>query len=238
MTELEMLQRAKMYMDKLANGIDPILDLEAPPEDIIHNVRLARCFFYVSDVLRRCIENGGVDPAPRQKREPKAPFSLTLEQRNQILFSQESISVSVLTERINALIDAEHMTALKTTQITDWLVDAGFLAVIPTQEGRQVRRATEAGDAMGIHNEERNSIHGPYTGVFYEEKAQRFLVDNLDSILSFSEEKIRNEGKPWSPEENAQIRALFAEGLEPGEIAARLCRKTASVKRQLKKIGP
>ena len=238
MTEIEMLKRAKMYMDKLANGIDPIQDLEAPPEDIINNVRLSRCFFYVSDVLQRCIQNGGVDFSAAQKRAPKVPFTLSLEQRNQVSFSAESISVSVLVQRINSLIDQNHMTALKTTQITDWLVDAGFLAVIPTQEGRQVRRATQSGDAMGMHNEERNSIHGPYTGVFYEEKAQRFLVDNLDSILSFSEEKIRNEGKPWSPEENEQIRALFAEGLEPGEIAARLCRKTASVKRQLKKIGP
>lgn len=238
MTEIEMLERAKMYMDKLANGIDPIRDLEAPPEDIINNVRLSRCFFYVSDVLRRCIENGGVDSSPRQKREAKAPFSLTLDQRNEIPFSQESISVSVLVQRINALIDAEHMTALKTTQITDWLVDAGFLAVIPTQEGRQVRRATEAGDSMGMHNEERNSIHGPYTGVFYEERAQRFLVDNLDSILSFSAEKIKNEGAPWSPEENQLLRTLFLEGADPNDIALRLHRKPTSVKRQLKKIGP
>ena len=30
MTELETLQRAKLYMDKLAQGIDPITNLEIP----------------------------------------------------------------------------------------------------------------------------------------------------------------------------------------------------------------
>ena len=50
MTELEIMQRAKTYMEKLANGIDPITDREVPEEDIIQNVRLSRCFFYVADV--------------------------------------------------------------------------------------------------------------------------------------------------------------------------------------------
>ena len=52
MTELEKIERAKMYMDKLANGIDPISGSEIPDDDIINNVRLSRCFFFVSDVLR------------------------------------------------------------------------------------------------------------------------------------------------------------------------------------------
>ena len=50
MTELEKIERAKTYMDKLANGINPIDDTMAPDEDIINNVRLSRCFFFVSDV--------------------------------------------------------------------------------------------------------------------------------------------------------------------------------------------
>ena len=47
MTELETVQRAKMYMDKLAQGIDPISGQELPEDSALNNVRLARCFFYV-----------------------------------------------------------------------------------------------------------------------------------------------------------------------------------------------
>ena len=51
MTELETMQRAKMYLDKLAQGTDPITNQEVPEDSVLNNVRLARCFFYVSDVL-------------------------------------------------------------------------------------------------------------------------------------------------------------------------------------------
>ena len=68
MTELELLERAKMYMDKLANGINPLDDTFIPENDIVNNVRLSRCFFYVSDVLRQVIEKGGVTP---KKKNPK-----------------------------------------------------------------------------------------------------------------------------------------------------------------------
>lgn len=67
MTELEKIERAKMYMDKLANGINPIDGTMAPDDDLINNVRLSRCFFFVSDVLRQVIENGGTKSAVNKK---------------------------------------------------------------------------------------------------------------------------------------------------------------------------
>lgn len=69
MTELETMQRAKMYIDKLAKGINPLDDSIVPEDGIINNVRLSRCLFYVSDVLRQVIENGGVTPPKKKKKE-------------------------------------------------------------------------------------------------------------------------------------------------------------------------
>ena len=43
MTELETMQRAKMYLDKLARGIDPITDREMPEDAVLNNVRICRC---------------------------------------------------------------------------------------------------------------------------------------------------------------------------------------------------
>ena len=78
MTELEKIERAKMYMDKLANGINPIDDTMAPDDDLINNVRLSRCFFFVSDVLRQVIENGGTKTAVNKKSK-KLPLADTIE---------------------------------------------------------------------------------------------------------------------------------------------------------------
>lgn len=71
MTELEKIKRARTYMEKLANGINPLDDTLAPDEDIINQVRLSRCFFFVSDVLRQVIENGGIGFAPASPKPPK-----------------------------------------------------------------------------------------------------------------------------------------------------------------------
>ena len=76
MTELEKIERAKMYMDKLANGINPIDDTMAPDDDLINNVRLSRCFFFVSDVLRQVIENGGTKTAVNKKPRKEASLSI------------------------------------------------------------------------------------------------------------------------------------------------------------------
>lgn len=53
MSESEKLIRAKIYVDNLANGINPIDDSEIPSGNLINDVRLSRCFFFLSDVLRQ-----------------------------------------------------------------------------------------------------------------------------------------------------------------------------------------
>ena len=45
MTELEKIAYAKSFIDKLANGINPLDDTPIPDDDIANNVRLSRCFF-------------------------------------------------------------------------------------------------------------------------------------------------------------------------------------------------
>lgn len=125
MTELEKMERARMYLDKLANGIDPLTDQELPNDTVLNNVRLARCFFYASDVLRRVIENGGEVQAA--KKPKKLGFSLTQEQIAAFRFSASPVSISDLVEKINAVIDTEKMKKISTTTITNWLLDKGFL---------------------------------------------------------------------------------------------------------------
>ena len=60
MTELEKIAYAKTYIEKLANGINPLTNQAVPDDDLINNVRISRCLFYVSDILRRIVENEGI----------------------------------------------------------------------------------------------------------------------------------------------------------------------------------
>jgi len=56
MSDIEKLQKAKMYMEKLADGINPLDGSVVEENDIVNNIHISRCFFYVADVLRQLIE--------------------------------------------------------------------------------------------------------------------------------------------------------------------------------------
>ena len=62
----ETMQRAKMFIDYLANGINPLDGLPLPEGEIVNHVKVARCLFYVSNVLQQVIQNGGsVEKKPK-----------------------------------------------------------------------------------------------------------------------------------------------------------------------------
>ena len=99
MTELEKIAYAKSFIDKLANGINPLDDTPIPENDIANNVRLSRCFFYVSEILGQVCENGGVG-----KVERTIPFSITPAQLADFETSPYSISGSEISKKLAALV--------------------------------------------------------------------------------------------------------------------------------------
>ena len=56
MTEIEKLNHAKIYMDNLAEGIDPITCAILPDDTVLNDIHLSRCFHFISDVLQQVIE--------------------------------------------------------------------------------------------------------------------------------------------------------------------------------------
>ena len=185
MTELEIMQRAKMYMDKLANGINPLDDTPVPDGDLLNNVRLCRCFFYISGVLQKVIENGGT--VSRVVSGPKVPFSITLEQLDAFPLSAKPIPVSEIARRINELVPEVQnnvMSKFKYRSITSFLIESGYLTEIENAAGQKRKRPTETGNALGILTEDRVSPDGhSYTVLVYNRNAQSFLLDNMDAIL-------------------------------------------------------
>ena len=180
MTELETMQRAKMYMDKLAQGIDPISNREIQEDSVLNNVRLARCFFYVSDVLGQVIANGGVVGG-----KPKLdPFFITMDQIAKVRISREPVRVTQLVDMISEAVNNPGMKKLKTTVITDWLMEKGFLEKQTDPDGKSRRVPTRNGLMIGLSVQVRQGSSGEYLAVFYNADAQRFVLDNLNAMLA------------------------------------------------------
>ena len=178
MTELEIMQRAKMYMEKLAQGIDPISDQEIPEDSVLNNVRLARCFFYVSGILNQVIANGG-----KVASSPKNDFYITEEELKRVNPSQEPIRITQFVDLIMNAINDPDRKRLKTTTITDWLIEKGFMSKQVDADGKSKRLPTNMGEQIGLTVKLREGQYGTYQAVYYSTEAQRFLLDHLPEIL-------------------------------------------------------
>lgn len=237
MTDLEIMQHAKDYLDKLAKGIDPLTGREVPENDIINNIRISRCLNYVSDVLRQLIENGGVIGAPPKKGE-LAPYALPFEARGRYAFGDWPLSASQIAQRLNELVDLEAMQKLKTTSITRFLLQSGLLFEEEGPGGSKNKRPTEAGWKLGISTQQRSGQNGDYTAVVYDRQAQQFILDNLDAIIAINAAPLHeNQGKPWEAEEDAWLRQAVQTGVEVKDMSVQLKRTRASIRARLEKLG-
>ena len=196
MTELEKIAYAKSFIDKLANGVNPIDDTVIPDGDVVNNVRLSRCFFYVSDILRQVIANGGVDSAPQvkivEKKSKKQPYYLLPEQAEQFEYSDTPITATEIINRIIAVGPQDGVKKFPKRNLTKWLLSLDLIEEVEINNTR-IKRPTNSGKEIGILLEERQGQYGSYFVILYDRDAQQFIIDNIEAILAFDNEKYREK---------------------------------------------
>ena len=234
MTELEIMRHAKDYLDRLAKGIDPLTGREIPEGETVRSARISRCLSYVSDVLRQVIESGGIRAVPGGK----APFSLSAEERGRYVFPDRPLSVSQIAQRLNELAPADTMQKLKAVSITKYLLQSGLLSEEVSPDGSRSKRPTEAGARLGITTELRQGYNGPYIAVLYGQEAQQFILDGLDAVAAINAAPLHeNQGKPWSPDEDAYLRRSAAADTDIREMSGALGRPRAEIRARRKSLG-
>lgn len=240
MTELEKMQRAKMYIDKMANGINPIDDVPADDSDIINNIRVSRCLFYVSDILGQVIQNGG-NIGKKSKKPLKRDFYLSDEIRKTMSFDDIPLPISEIVKRLNYLADLETCHKLSYKRVVSWLIEIGAIKVTVAENGKERKSPTEQGEELGIFTETRMGYRGQYEVILYNKSAQQFIVDNLDAILENKgqnlNEKPDNNWQPWTAEYEECLIDLFNKNVPISEIAITLKRTDLAIESRLKKLG-
>ena len=240
MTELEKIEYAKTFIDKLANGINPLDDTPLPEGDIANNVRLSRCFFYVSEILRQVIANGGTAPvsAPPPKR---TAFSLTPDKRETLSVSEMPLSCGDIARYLNAQIDESRVRKISAFVINKWLLAKGFLQVVPTANGKRHKEPTAAGREIGIFTEDRVSAYGPYLAVLFNAQAQQFIYDNIEDITAQNSVKYDPlapfHNRPWTEEQDARLKELWDQGTPVEDIAFALKRTEPGVCARIVELG-
>lgn len=177
---LELLKHAQSYIEKMANGINPLTGESVPDTDLINNIKISRCLFYVNSVLNEVITNNKV---PKSKTK-KIPFNISREELNNFIYSDELLSISKIVKQINELTNNENMTKLKATDVCNWLISIGLM-MEGTLYGRKVKRPTETGISIGMSLEHRIGSYGEYDITLYNKTAQKFIIDNFECLQEY-----------------------------------------------------
>ncbi len=232
MTEQEKLQRAKIYMEKLANGINPLDDTTLPDTDIVNQVRISRCFFYVAEVLQQVIESTQ-QPLPTTAVE-KDYFYIPPERRDLFEFSETPLSLSEIAARLNVLRSNETYKKLTHDNLSAWLEEAGILCR-ETYGEKSYLRPSEQGKNFGIALERRTGTTGEYTVVVYPQEVQHLILDNLDGLFAYLRDFTEIHQKRWTEEDETRLIALCQQGFSCHEISKILKRSPSSIRSRMKK---
>jgi len=179
-TELDKIKRAKMFMDKLAQGQNPI-DNGGISDSAITGEACRNCFTYTSRLLQKIIDNNGVIGIPPRTR----PFTIDQNQMDNIEVSEKPIGISELVKRINCVIDLD-VISVSNFAINRWLALKGY---ITQREDNKSIVATFKGEQMGIITVTRTSFDGrEYLQNQYGLDMQRFIISHISEIMLTNQE--------------------------------------------------
>ncbi len=107
--------------------------------------------------------------------------------------TKDPVGVKLLAKRINEAAGREKVTPV---QITKYLLEKGCLKIAFDEKTKTNNRVpTEEGTALGIENFwEINKFYREYSKNYYNENAQRFIIEHLNEIIMISQnEAYKNE---------------------------------------------
>lgn len=179
----EMFYTARLYMDKLSNGIDPIENVEVPEDSVLNNINICRTFNFISSVLDEVIRNDFAVTVPNSK---KKKFSITEQQRGNISISDNPVKLTTISHRVERVLPRDVKT-ISGIKIAQWLESEGLLCGV-IKNGRVHREATTEGNELGIETRTIKQGNREFVSNFYDANAQAFIIANLESISKFRQD--------------------------------------------------
>lgn len=178
----EKLIKAKEIILKMANGINPVNGQPIEKDSFLHDPRMIRCMFYISEVIEREIKGD------RQIVIRPSNFIITPEEKLKVEFPEGSIGVNEFSRCINSVIDINKSKRLTGVELNKRLKKMGILSERVNDEGRINTITNEKSSEYGFEMV-RASFNGrEYDKVVINDKGKKFLLDNLEKIMDGKKE--------------------------------------------------
>ena len=170
------LKTAQEWVEKLANGINPLTSEPVKEDDIVNNVHISRCLFFVSEMLKKV-------KTTEYSSDGKKPFMITSQEAEKIAISAPC-GIAQFMRAVNEGIP-EDMKQLSTTSVIKWLRNNGYLYEVSKDGKHKTNLPTEKGNQIGITVRSQQNLEGQeFQQVVYDATAQRFILRNIGSIAS------------------------------------------------------
>lgn len=173
----EIIKHAQEYIEKMAQGINPLTGEVVKDDDLIKDVKISRCLNFVSDVLKEVIKYG------IKTKDKQIPFNLTLDELSKYEFNEE-LPLSKIVIKINDLKNNMNMQDLKLKDVYEWLIDIGLLEIVKINN-KNCKRPTELGKDMGIRLKHVYNNYESYDIVIFNIEIQKFIIDNFNSLYEY-----------------------------------------------------
>lgn len=176
MEDKEKLLVAQDWIRKLANGVNPLNGNAVKEDDIVNNVHISRCLFYVADML-----GAYPDKTSRSNSTRTIPFNISALQKEKYNYA-EAISISAFSRELEKLLP-DNMKGVSYKYMIKWLMQQGLLVDSePDSKGRTYKMASAKGNEIGIYTEQKERDGGVYLATLYKREAQKYLLDHYEEI--------------------------------------------------------
>ncbi|MDE5738479.1 MAG: hypothetical protein K2H93_08950, partial [Oscillospiraceae bacterium] len=175
MSKLKALQSAKICMELLAQGIDPITKNSVPECEVIKNSTVTSCFQFIVKILEKDIT---------AQEEITKRFFVSEERIKNLKAVDEPITITKIAQNINFGISPEENGFIPSSAISYWLEQQELLVrVISSETGNIRKQATDKAITYGIKN--LYGKNGNVKNVVYTRQAQQWIYDSIPEISEF-----------------------------------------------------
>ena len=193
--ETKILERAEMYLRKLACGVNPLNEESLPESDTCRQERISKCLLYVADYLQQKVgpkpqaakgTKAAKPVSPKRKRElANEELVLSDEMLAKYEFSEDPMSLSGIVRRVNALIpEGSAMIPLLYADVAEVLTQEGYLQKQAGAAGKETNLPTPQGEEKGFSRVEED-IRGHFS-IFTKcnTDAQKFVIGNIQKAVA------------------------------------------------------
>lgn len=202
--KIKKMYRAKMYMDDMRQGVDPVSKLPVPEDSVIRQEKVINCFAFLSELLDELISEFEPEteaPALDEFAPPEdcvseetnvtlKPFQISFEQVSNVTITKNPIAASTFIRRINKVLDRKTTKPIREKDINGWLAQKGFIeerviqVIKEDKEYLTTKQASSIGLLLGskpINNGRADKHFIRFSGT-----GQQFILDNIDDIAEYA----------------------------------------------------